>query len=222
MKTIAFFNNKGGVGKTTLVYHLAWMLAEQGSRVLAVDLDPQANLTSMFLDEEALESLWPNGEHPKTVYGSLRPIIRGTGDVDAMHVEKLTEQLGLIVGDLALSTFEDRLSEAWPRCHNRDESAFRVMTAFYRGVLAAARTHHSRPRTAMAPPMSCLNRWTSWRSSLHWCRAPVLTWCGITVYGTTVGAECEGSRSSDTPVRSASTKAQRAAGRWGTTSCPTR
>lgn len=31
MKTIAFFNNKGGVGKTTLVYHLAWMFSRMGS-----------------------------------------------------------------------------------------------------------------------------------------------------------------------------------------------
>ena len=59
MKTIAFFNNKGGVGKTSLVYHLAWMYARLGVNVLAADLDPQANLTSMFLDDEKLEPLWP-------------------------------------------------------------------------------------------------------------------------------------------------------------------
>ena len=46
--------------------------------------------------------------------------------------------LGLIAGDLALSGFEDKLSDAWPRCHNRDESAFRTMTAFYRAILIAA------------------------------------------------------------------------------------
>ena len=69
MKTIAFFNNKGGVGKTSLVYHLAWMFADHGIKTLAVDLDPQANLTAMFLDEERLESLWPDDEHPDTVYG---------------------------------------------------------------------------------------------------------------------------------------------------------
>ena len=34
MKTIAFFNNKGGVGKTSLVYHLAWMYARLGVNVL--------------------------------------------------------------------------------------------------------------------------------------------------------------------------------------------
>ena len=139
MKTVAFFNNKGGVGKTTLVYHLAYMIADRGETVLVVDLDPQANLTSMFLDEDRLEALWPAGEHPDTIFGALRPISRGVGDVLTPHIEPVTRRLGLVVGDLALSTFEDKLSDAWPRSHNRDESAFRTMSAFYRGVRAAAR-----------------------------------------------------------------------------------
>ena len=139
MKTVAFFNNKGGVGKTTLVYHLAYMIADRGETVLVVDLDPQANLTSMFLDEDRLEALWPAGEHPETIFGALRPIIRGIGDVQTPHIEKLTPRLGLVVGDLALSTFEDKLSDAWPRCHNRDESAFRTISAFHRAVQQAAR-----------------------------------------------------------------------------------
>jgi cellulose biosynthesis protein BcsQ len=46
MITIALFNNKGGVGKTTLVYHLAHMFSRIGYPTVAVDLDPQANLTS--------------------------------------------------------------------------------------------------------------------------------------------------------------------------------
>ena len=40
MKTLAFFNTKSRVGKTSLVYHLAWMYAELGVRVIAADLDP--------------------------------------------------------------------------------------------------------------------------------------------------------------------------------------
>ena len=47
---LTFFNNKGGVGKTSLVYHLSWMLYDLGYRVLACDLDPQANLTAAFAD----------------------------------------------------------------------------------------------------------------------------------------------------------------------------
>lgn len=72
---IAFFNNKGGVGKTSLVYHLSWMYADLGKRVVAADLDPQANLTAAFLDEDGLEQLWPMGNHPKTVYGCIQPLI---------------------------------------------------------------------------------------------------------------------------------------------------
>lgn len=132
MKTIAFFNNKGGVGKTTLIYHLAWMLADLGVKVLMVDLDPQANLTAMALPDERLEELWPDGEHPLTVQGAILPIQRGIGDVATPHIEQLLPHLGLIPGDLGLSRFEDKLSDAWPRCHNRDEAAFRTTTAFYR------------------------------------------------------------------------------------------
>ena len=55
---LTFFTNKGGVGKTSLVYHLSWMYAELGYNVLAADLDPQANLTSMFLEDEDLETIW--------------------------------------------------------------------------------------------------------------------------------------------------------------------
>ncbi|MFN0171685.1 MAG: ParA family protein [Bryobacteraceae bacterium] len=138
MKIVAFFNNQGGVGTTTLVYHLAWMFAERAVSVLAVDLDPQANLTSMFLDDERLEQLWPKGRHPETIQGVVDPMLRGTGDISPPHVEPITRRIGLLAGDLALSAFEDKLSDAWPRCHNGDEAAFRVMTAFYRASLVAA------------------------------------------------------------------------------------
>ncbi len=57
VKVLTFFNNKGGVGKTSLVFHLAWMLSDMGKRVVAIDLDPQANLTSAFLSEDDLEAL---------------------------------------------------------------------------------------------------------------------------------------------------------------------
>jgi cellulose biosynthesis protein BcsQ len=140
MITIAFFNNKGGVGKTSLVYHLAWMFAELGVPVLAADLDPQANLSSMFLDEDRLEELWPDGEHPQSILGMIRPILRGTGDILAPHVEEVADNIGLIVGDLGLSLFEDKLSNAWPRCLDRDESAFRIMSAFYRILDQGANT----------------------------------------------------------------------------------
>lgn len=159
MKTIAFFNNKGGVGKTSLVYHLAWMYSDLGFPVVAIDLDPQANLTSMFLDEERLEELWPDGKHPFTLYGSIEPILRGVGDINIPHVEKISNNLGLVVGDLGLSRFEDKLSDAWPRCHNRDESAFRVMTAFHRLIEKAAELQNAELALIdVGPNLGAINR----------------------------------------------------------------
>ena len=158
VRSVAFFNNKGGVGKTTLVYHLAWMMALRGLKTLVVDLDPQANLTAMFLDEERLEQLWPDDDHPDTVFGSIRPILKGVGDIAMPHVEKLHENLGLIPGDLGLSRFEDKLSAAWPNCHNRDEAAFRTMTAFFRTVQQGAAWGAQIALIDVGPNLGAINR----------------------------------------------------------------
>jgi cellulose biosynthesis protein BcsQ len=159
MKTIAFFNNKGGVGKTSLTYHLAAMYADLGLEVIAADLDPQANLSSMFLPEDRLEELWPDGEHRQSILGAIRPILKGTGDIADPHVEDISDNIGLLVGDLGLSTFEDKLSDAWPRCHDRDEAAFRVISAFYRVLHRAAQSRDAQLILMdVGPNLGAINR----------------------------------------------------------------
>jgi len=140
---VAFFNNKGGVGKTALVYHLAWMYADLRTRLLAVDLDPQANLSAAFLDEERLEELWPETGDRATVFGAIQPLLRGTGDVASAHLEDIDGGLALLVGDLLLSGFEDELSSQWPLCVDGKERAFRVMSAFWRIMQRAAEAHRA-------------------------------------------------------------------------------
>ena len=159
MRTIAFFNNKGGVGKTSLVYHLSWMYAELGVRVVAADLDPQANLTAMFLPEEKLEQFWPDGEHANTVMGCVAPFLRGIGDVRDPHVERITDRVGLVVGDLGLSSFEDMLSDAWPRCLDRKEDAFRVTSSFHRILVSATQQQDANLALIdMGPNLGAINR----------------------------------------------------------------
>lgn len=140
MKTLAFFNNKGGVGKTTLVYHLAWMLWDMGKRVLVADLDPQANVTSMFLSESDLETLWdPDVDSKQSIMAPIEPLIRGLGDIGPAPCHRIREGLRLLPGDLSLSSFESKLSDSWGRCLDRDEAAFRVTSAFHRLTKEAAR-----------------------------------------------------------------------------------
>jgi chromosome partitioning protein len=138
---IAFFNNKGGVGKTTMVYHLAWMFSDRGLRVIAADLDPQSNLTAAFLDEDRLEEVMPSDGHALTISGAVEPLKQGTGDITEPHVEIVSDRLGLILGDMALSTFEDDLSEVWPKCLGGDPRAFRITSAFWRLVQYAGQQH---------------------------------------------------------------------------------
>lgn len=129
---LTFFNNKGGVGKTSLVYHLAWTLSQTGHRVLTCDLDPQANLSAAFLDEDQLERLWENGDGGKTIFGCVKPLLE-VGDLSRPALQEITPDLRLIPGDLALSGFEETLSGEWPNALGSGHlfRPFRILTSFW-------------------------------------------------------------------------------------------
>ncbi len=139
MKTIAFFNNRGGVGNTALVYHLACIFSDLGLRVVAADLDPQANLTTMFLDEDRLESLLSKGNRNRTVLGSLLPLLDGDEAIDDPHVEVVNE-VGLLAGDLSLARFEDDFSRQWLLCLEGKKRAFRFTGALNEVFSRASKT----------------------------------------------------------------------------------
>ncbi len=127
---IAFFNNKGGVGKTSLAYHLSWKFSELDVKILAADLDPQANLSAAFLSEDRLEEIWIDGKG-ETIFTTLKPLIERSGVAAAPSLEKITSNLSLIVGDIRLSDSEDMFSSEWPKCLDRDVGAFRVLSSFW-------------------------------------------------------------------------------------------
>jgi chromosome partitioning protein len=138
MKKIAFFNNKGGVGKTTLVFHVAWMLAEKGHRIIAADLDPQANLTAMALKPFQIDLI--EEDQIESIYDVVAPVIAKGGEIEPVFV-KVTDNFALIPGDLELSNTEDALSREWTQCLSDSpldrERAFAVTTSLAMAVGAA-------------------------------------------------------------------------------------
>jgi cellulose biosynthesis protein BcsQ len=104
-----------------------------------VDLDPQANLTAAFLDEDELAGLWAEDAGASTIFRSVKPLL-DVGDFTPVEYRKLTRRLALIPGDLGLSGFEDELSGTWTSALSDKNKArpFRILTAFWRTAQESA------------------------------------------------------------------------------------
>lgn len=118
MKQIAIFNHKGGVAKTTMTFHLAWMLALLGKRVMVVDCDPQCNLTGVFLgdidtEDYPFESDLP--QKPKNIRDAVRPAFESRPymiESTELFESPLQKGLFLLPGHVGLSEYESQLAVA--------------------------------------------------------------------------------------------------------------
>lgn len=129
MDQIAFFNHKGGVGKTTLLFNVGLAMARQGKTVLFVDADAQANLTSAALDVEVYEAAL-NAD--QTIHACLEPVINSTGDIHAIAPIKIRDRAYILPGDIRLSAFEEILPTAWVEAVAGNYRGFQVSSAMYR------------------------------------------------------------------------------------------
>ena len=156
MIIIAIFNNKGGVGKTTYLYHLANLIADNGKKVLMVDCDSQCNLTNYSLTEEVIERSW--SEEGNSIYQVIKPIHKGIGDFIKRDPTRINNNLYIVPGDIDLSIFEDRLGETWSSARNQ-ESSLRVQIAIYRYIkYAGISISADYVFVDMGPNLGALNR----------------------------------------------------------------
>lgn len=152
MKTISVFNNKGGVGKTTLTFHLAHALAEKGLRTLLIDLDPQCNLTIYGMDQEALHDIWLEEDafvadfksaqqkltandfnnliaQTRSIHFLLKPVEDGVDDLSILPPpRKLANNLDLIPGRLTMHLYEDAVARRWSEVYQGEPLAVRTAT----------------------------------------------------------------------------------------------
>lgn len=151
MFSISVFNNKGGVGKTTLSFHLAHALAALGKKVLIVDLDPQCNLTILSMDDAQIFNVW-DAEDPymddfgdfeavdlnkrdrilsrsRSIHFLLKSTEDGQTDIDeAPPPVRIGTNIWILPGRLTLHSYEDKIGERWANSYKGDPLAIRTIT----------------------------------------------------------------------------------------------
>ena len=114
-RSICFFNNKGGVGKTTLVANLAAHLSlNLKQNILVIDVDPQCNLTQYLLLDDEFTNTYDSDAPTKTIYDVIQPISMGKGYSSSLPIRKISAfKVDLIAGDPRLALKEDWLAQDW-------------------------------------------------------------------------------------------------------------
>jgi cellulose biosynthesis protein BcsQ len=165
VQTIAVFNNKGGVGKSTLTFHAASALAELGKKTLLIDLDPQSNLTLFGLRTKRLDALWQAEEDfiqdfekaraerteaqlqeicstPRSIHFLLKATEDGTGELPMLPPPlTLRDNLDLIPGRLSLHMYEERIASRWSDAYRGDPLAIRTITRLRRLCAELGESH---------------------------------------------------------------------------------
>lgn len=168
MKIISFFNNKGGVGKTTLTGNIsAYFSSELNKKVLIVDCDPQCNITQYILgDDKTIDLYWPKdggrgSVKARTVMDIVQPIVDGDATINSSvkPMSSKTNRFGvdLIPGDPRFSLFEDQLSQAWNEIPSGKAGGFRVST-WLKSYLASLSGQYDIVFVDVSPSLGAINR----------------------------------------------------------------
>ncbi|WP_282828036.1 ParA family protein [Gulosibacter sediminis] len=156
MKAIAVFNNKGGVGKTTLLCNLAAHLAlRKQYRVLVIDADPQCNATQSLFEDDVVDGIYENDEF--TVDTVIRPLAQGKGFSSSL-TPRHSQSFGVdvIPGDPRLALTEDLLATDWVQAVGGNTRGLR--TSFVFSNLLEKCADYDLVLFDMGPSLGAINR----------------------------------------------------------------
>lgn len=164
MVSIAMFNNKGGVGKTTLTNNIASFIANSGAkRVLVVDCDPQCNTTQLLMGEDFAAQLYLEEDIDgiTTISNILQPIEDGDSHIN-QHIKPISKSanrfdVDLIPGSPKFSVIEDRLGAAWHDLQGGEIGGIRK-TNWNTYLLRAVRENYDFVFYDLGPSLGSINR----------------------------------------------------------------
>ena len=161
MVSIAVFNNKGGVGKTTLLCNLAaYIKIHKQKRVLIVDADPQCSATIYLFSPSILDSFYEKIDSP-SIYRVVQHLRKGKGgylrhdEVPIQH-ESLFG-IDVLIGDTRLALAEDFLSKDWSDATNGEARGL-LTTFVFRGLLDEFKNEYDYVFFDMGPSLGAINR----------------------------------------------------------------
>jgi cellulose biosynthesis protein BcsQ len=157
MRSIAFFNNKGGVGKTTLLCNLAaYFSIERDRNVLVIDADPQCNATQSMFDDATINTIYDD-RSSFTIYSVVRPLSLGKGYTESFQPMR-AENFGIdiLVGDPRLALTEDLLARDWGTATAGDTRG--VRTTFLFAQLLSLCAQYDYVFFDMGPSLGSINR----------------------------------------------------------------
>lgn len=160
MKSIAVFNNKGGVGKTTLLCNIASCLKDKGKRILLIDADPQCNATIYLFSQEEIETLY-SSKDTKTIYDLVAPIKKGYKDPEYSTIPKVHSEgfdIDVVLGDTKLAIAEDLFSKEWIDLNTCFKERALSSTFFLKTIFKSLSNEYDYVLFDMGPSLGSLNR----------------------------------------------------------------
>lgn len=160
MKSIAVFNNKGGVGKTTLLCNIASCLQDKGKRVLLIDADPQCNATIYLFPQEKIEEMY-SSKTTKTIYNLVTPIKKGYKSLEYDEIPIVVSEgfgIDVVLGDTKLAVAEDLFSKEWIDLNTSFSERALTSTFFLKNVFEKLQNTYDYVLFDMGPSLGSLNR----------------------------------------------------------------